>query len=338
MSVIRNDVKMESNNSSFPSGARGKILCIGEALIDMICTDKGSSLSEGNNFLKKAGGAPTNVAAAIAALGGTVELAAKVGVDPFGNHLIQVMQDFGVSTKWMLQDANNFTTFAFVSLMENGERDFYFNRGADGQLSRQEVEEIDLDEFSIIHFGSATGFLPGPLQEAYQQLLQKALLKNIFISFDPNYRHLLFQNNTQTFIEQSWHFLNCCHFFKMSDEEAQLVTGAATLPDAIKILFEKTDGVFAITLGKEGTLLGFNEQTIIVPSIAVTPVDTTGAGDAFVGALLYQLSSKTVEEIKLLPATEWQHLVYNANKAGARTCEYMGAMEAFKHLSNTIFL
>src|ERR1700733_15130637 len=164
----------------------------------MICTDKGSSLSEGQNFLKKPGGAPTNVAAAIAALGGSVELAAKVGVDPFGKHLIDVMQSFGVSTKWMLQDENYFTTFAFVSLMENGERDFYFNRGADGQLNRQEVEDINLDEFSIIHFGSATGFLPGPLQAAYQGLLQKALLKNILISFDPNYRHLLFRDNRQT--------------------------------------------------------------------------------------------------------------------------------------------
>ena len=75
-----------------------KILCIGEALIDMICTDKGSSLSEGQHFLKKPGGAPTNVAAAIAALGGKVELAAKVGVDPFGKHLIEVMHSFGVST------------------------------------------------------------------------------------------------------------------------------------------------------------------------------------------------------------------------------------------------
>src|ERR1700754_2203971 len=135
-----------------------KILCIGEALIDMICTDKGRSLWDGENFLKKPGGAPTNVAAAIAALGGEVELAAKVGADPFGNYLIHVMQSFGVQTKWVLSDENYFTTFAFVSLMENGERDFYFNRGADGQLNRQEVENIDLDEFGIIHFGSATGF------------------------------------------------------------------------------------------------------------------------------------------------------------------------------------
>src|SRR5580765_5330069 len=98
-----------------------KILCIGEALIDMICTDKGSTLSDGQNFLKKPGGAPTNVAAAIAALGGQVELAAKVGTDPFGRQLIDTMSSFNVSTKWMLQDPYAFTTFAFVSLMEDGE-------------------------------------------------------------------------------------------------------------------------------------------------------------------------------------------------------------------------
>lgn len=315
----------------------GKILCIGEALIDMICIDKGKSLSEGDNFLKKPGGAPTNVAAAIAALGGQVELAAKVGVDPFGKHLIDVMQSFGVSTKWMLKDENNFTTFAFVSLMENGERDFYFNRGADGQLSREEVDAIELDEFSIIHFGSATGFLPGPLQAAYQSLLQKSLQQEIFISFDPNYRNLLFQHNKQSFIEQSWNFLNSCHFFKVSDEEAMMLTGRQTVKDAADDFLQKLNTVFAITLGKEGTLLGLNGTTEIIESINIKPVDTTGAGDAFVGAVLYQLSDKTLAQIKSLAADEWKKIISNANKAGARTCEYMGAMEAFKHLSNDIF-
>jgi fructokinase len=314
-----------------------KILCIGEALIDMICTDKGSSLSTGQHFLKKPGGAPTNVAAAIAALGGRVELAAKVGIDPFGQYLIDTMQSFGVHTKWIFRDAHFFTTFAFVSLMENGERDFYFNRGADGQLSKEEIDGIDLDEFSIIHFGSATGFLPGPLQAAYQGLLQKALKKDIFISFDPNYRHLLFAGNTQTFIDQSWNFLRSCHFFKVSDEEAMLITGTTTLNDAVALLIEKTKAPFAITLGKQGTMLGLNGKTSVVESIPVNPVDTTGAGDAFVGAVLYQLSNHSLEEMKNLPAETWDKIIYNGNKAGARTCEYMGAMEAFKHLSNDIF-
>jgi fructokinase len=315
-----------------------KILCIGEALIDMICTDKGKSLSDGENFLKKPGGAPTNVAAAIAALGGQVELAAKVGIDPFGKHLINVMQSFGVSTKWMLQDENNFTTFAFVSLMENGERDFYFNRGADGQLSTEDINGIDLKEFSIVHFGSATGFLPGPLQAAYKSLLQQSLQQNILISFDPNYRHLLFQHNQPSFIDQSWNFLSSCHFFKVSDEEALMLTGKQTVKDAAAVFFEKlNNAVFAITLGKEGTLLGRNGKAEIIESISIKPVDTTGAGDAFVGAVLYQLSGKTLQQAGGLPDAEWKKIILNANKAGARTCEYMGAMEAFKHLSNEIF-
>ena len=338
---MENQADRQSKNLNTTLRDRGtgdtSILCIGEALIDMICVDKGKTLSEGNNFLKKTGGAPTNVAAAIAALGGAVELAAKVGADPFGKQLVEEMEHFGVSTKWMLQDANWFTTFAFVSLMEDGERDFYFNRGADGQLTTEEVDSIDLDRISIIHFGSATAFLPGPLQMAYQHLLQKALLKNIFISFDPNYRQLLFKNNTQSFIDQSWNFLSVCHFFKVSDEEAMLITGAVTLQGAANILMEKTSAAFAITLGKEGTMLGFNKTTTIIPSIPVKPIDTTGAGDAFVGAVLYQLCNKTLPKIQALTAAQWAHIMANGNKAGARTCEYMGAMDAFKHLNNQIF-
>ena len=313
-----------------------KILCIGEALIDMICTDKGKHLSEGENFLKKPGGAPTNVAAAIAALGGDVELAAKIGKDPFGQHLINVMDSFGVSTKWMLQDENYFTTFAFVSLMEDGERDFYFNRGADGQLNRDEVDAINLEKFSIVHFGSATAFLPGPLQIAYQSLLQKSLLQEIFISFDPNYRSLLFQNDQQSFIDQSWNFLDCCHFFKVSDEEAKLLTDKDSVFDAATTLAEKTKATFAVTLGKEGTMLVHNKLKATIPSIPVKPIDTTGAGDAFVGAVLYQLSKYSPKMIPALSDKEWQEIIANGNKAGARTCEYMGAMEAFKHLSNLI--
>lgn len=314
-----------------------KILCIGEALIDMICTDKGSPLSEGENFLKKPGGAPTNVAAAIAALGGDAWLAAKVGADPFGKHLIDVMHEFGVSTNFVVEDKKHFTTFAFVSLLKNGERDFYFNRGADGELTRDEVDMIELTDFSIAHFGSATCFLPGALQIAYQSLLQKALLRNLFISFDPNYRHLLFKDKKQSFIDQSWNFLSACHFFKVSDEEAMLLTGRSNIDEAAEYLAQKTKAVFAITLGKEGTMLGLNGSTSIIPSIAVQAVDTTGAGDAFVGAVLYQLSKYTKTEIDNLHLNDWHSIISNANKAGARTCEYLGAMEAFKHLNNDIF-
>ncbi len=314
-----------------------KILCIGEALIDMICTDKGKPLSQGENFLKKAGGAPANVAAAIAALGGPVDMSAKVGIDPFGQHLVDMLKEMGVGTQYVIRDAAHFTTFAFVSLMENGERDFYFNRGADGELSLEDISRINLDDFSIIHFGSATAFLPGALQATYLHLLQQALQRNLFVSFDPNYRQLLFAHKKDTFIEQSWVFLKACHFFKVSDEEAMLLTHTTTLESATKVLLAQTQSVFAITLGARGTLLGFNGKTCIIESIKVTPIDTTGAGDAFVGAVLFQLQQLGEVDLSSLSLETWKAIIRNGNKAGARTCTYMGAMEAFRELNEGIF-
>jgi fructokinase len=312
------------------------VLCIGEALIDMICTDKGQSLSEGHNFLKKPGGAPTNVAAAIGALGGNISLSAKVGDDPFGRQLKQVMKDFHVDTTHLHLDPSYFTTFAFVSLMLDGERDFVFNRGADAQLSQAETEQINVDKLSILHFGSATAFLDGPLNDAYYHLKDKAKAQGKIISFDPNYRHLLFRNLQESFLQQSWIFLKEADFIKLSDEEAILITGEPNLEAAAQKLLEACKGVFTITLGKEGTLLGLQGKTHVIPSIPITPVDTTGAGDAFVGAVLYQLDQQNTHVAQLdFPA--WEKIIQNANKAGARTCEYLGAMEAFKHLNNRIF-
>ena len=310
------------------------VICIGEALIDMICTDKGSSLSDGQNFLKKPGGAPTNVAAAIGALGGEVSLSAKVGNDPFGRQMISVMQDFNVNTTHVHMDSKTFTTFAFVSLMLDGERDFVFNRGADAELTEVEVAAIDLAGVNIVHFGSATAFLSGPLNAAYYSLKDRAKKDGKIISFDPNYRHLLFGDKIPSFIKQSMIFLKEADFTKLSDEEAMLITETESLEEATEALLDICPGVFAITLGKEGTLLGLAGKTYIIPSIPVKPVDTTGAGDAFVGAVLYQLDGLNIQD---LDCDAWKKIVENANKAGARTCEYLGAMEAFKNLNNSIF-
>ena len=314
-----------------------KVLCIGEALIDMICTDVNVSLSSGQHFLKKAGGAPANVAAAIAALGGEVSMAAKVGDDPFGQHLIELLETMGVDTSLMIKDPAHFTTFAFVSLMNDGERDFYFNRGADKELTIADLAGLHLSEYGIVHFGSATAFLPGPLQSTYLELLAKAKQAGCLISFDPNYRHLLFQNNSAYFIQQCGAFIESCDFFKLSDEEALLITGTDTVALAAAALRKKTKAVFTITLGKEGTLLCMSDTLEIIKSIPIQAVDATGAGDAFVGAVLYQLNKRSVKDINLVSIEDWKTIISNANKAGARTCEYMGAMEAFKHLNNSIF-
>jgi fructokinase len=315
-----------------------KVLCIGEALIDMICTDKGKSLAEGAHFLKKTGGAPTNVAAAVAALGGNVDIMASVGDDPFGQQLIEEMHAFGVGTDLMKKDASHFTTLAFVSLMENGERDFVFSRGADSQLTLTDFPQFQIKSYGIVHFGSATAFLDGPLRSTYLHLLSLAKKQQQFVSFDPNYRHLLFRGKEEHFINSSWEFLLQADFFKVSDEEAILLTRQSTLEDALTILQKETTACFAVTLGSKGTAFRYKEEIIEISSIAVADVkDTTGAGDAFVGAVLRQLSNYQITEMKNLDKNTWIDVIANANKAGARTCEFVGAMEAFKQLTTDIF-
>lgn len=315
-----------------------RILCVGEALIDMICTDAGASLMEGVHFSKKTGGAPTNVAAAIASLGGQVDLMAQVGNDPFGQLLIQEMETFGVNTKYMLKDTSAFTTFAFVSLMKNGERDFVFNRGADANLKLSEVEGFQIQDYGVVHFGSATAFLDGHLRNSYYDVLEDCLQSGSFISFDPNYRSLLFQDSIPEFIQHSWHFFKNCHFFKVSDEEALLLTGATELQDAVRIFQENTGAAFCITLGSSGTLLSHMGQQVMVPSISVQALDTTGAGDAFVGAMLFSLAGQEQADLDTISLESLEEFVASANRAGARTCEYHGAMEAFKVLRHNIIL
>ena len=203
-------------------------------------------------------------------------------------------------------------------------------------MNPEDTNKIDMTSFGIVHFGSATAFLPGPLQSTYKNILQKANENGLFISFDPNYRNLLFADNKPSFIQQSWDFILQCNFFKVSDEEAMLLTDKQSVEDAAAVFFSRSNAVFAITIGKEGTLLGFEKQIALIPSIEIEPVDTTGAGDAFVGAILFQLSKMSQQKMNELNKEKWSHLFANANKAGARTCEYMGAMEAFKHLSVSI--
>lgn len=313
------------------------IFCVGEALIDMIAIEKGLPLSECQHFLKKAGGAPANVAVAIAALGGKVDLAAKVGDDPFGKHLINLLKEMGVSTRWIITDSDHFTTIAFVSLMEDGDRDFYFNRGADGKLSVQDVSGIHWEDYSICHFGSATAFLQAPLQATYSYLFKEALSKNKIISFDPNFRQLLFQKNIAFFIEQCIPFIENSHFIKLSEQEALLITKTKNVETAINALQKISNAVIAITMGKEGALLCKGSEILKIDSPLIECIDATGAGDAFVGAILFQLRNYSLQQFFTLQIDDWEKMIINANKAGAKTCAYMGAMEAFKHLNSSIF-
>jgi len=306
------------------------ILCIGELLIDFFSADRNADLMDSHTFTKKCGGAPANVCAAIAKLGGEAHFCGKVGNDSFGEFLQNTLEQLNVNTRLLLKDDTHPTTLAFVSLQEDGQRDFIFNRGADAFLSIEEVPLHIFDTTKLVHFGSATALLPGPLQQAYIKLLEAAKDNDCYISFDPNFRSDLWKGHEADFVKSARKFIGKCDFLKVSDEELVLLTNEPDMEKAVSALHYLGAKCIAVTLGKQGTFFSCNGESAIIPSIPIHAVDTTGAGDAFVGALLFQLGKlKTLDSLSF---KEWQDIVYFSNKVAAKVCEKIGAIEALPTL------
>src|SRR6056297_3163927 len=166
-----------------------KVLCIGEALIDFVPTDVGIDLKNVEGFIKKPGGAPANVAATVSILGGKSALITQLGEDAFGDFLVDTLEDAHVDTKYVFRTKEANTALAFVSLKENGDRDFSFyrNPSADMLLSKDKITSDMLNSNDIIHFCSVD-LIESPMKETHVKLLEEANKKDLIVSFDPNVR------------------------------------------------------------------------------------------------------------------------------------------------------
>ncbi|HBJ1646357.1 carbohydrate kinase [Clostridium botulinum] len=306
------------------------IFCIGELLIDMVCVDN-KGLKYGEKFEKKAGGAPANVAASISKLEGNAYFLGQVGSDFFGKYLVELLKELNINTDMTVEKGS--TTIALVGIDENGERNFDFLRGSDGEYSFDNIDTSKISESDIIHFGSATGFLDGELKNTYYKLLEYAKSKNIYISFDPNYRDaLITDDKLDLFVKDCIEFLKKSDFTKLSDEELILITKEEDLEAGVKKLHELGVNVVTITLGSKGTYLSVLGKNEIIPSIRIKQVDSTGAGDSFVGAVLKQIAE--VEDKKNIGFEEWKNIITFANKVGAITCTNYGAIASMPTLND----
>lgn len=300
------------------------VYCIGELLIDFVAEKQGNDLSKANEFTKKPGGAPANVACAIAKLGGNSKFIGAVGNDPFGTFLLEILRQNNVDVS-LAQRSKTFTTLAFVSLAEDGERDFVFSRGADKKLKYDPAVKKNF-KGSIVHLGAATALLGGDLEEAYGRYFFDALTQDTFISFDPNFRTDLWKDEEQTFVKKCMPFIEKAHLCKFSIDEAQLLSGHSDLEKACDKLHEIGCPFLTITLGGDGTLVSTPSQKTTVPSIKVNPIDTTGAGDAFIGCLLYQISNLHDPKQILKDSELSLQMIAKANIAGAITTTNYGAI------------
>ncbi|HAX72171.1 MAG TPA: carbohydrate kinase, partial [Firmicutes bacterium] len=260
-------------------------------------------------------------------LGASAEFVGSVGHDSFGKFLLNTLKKYNVGTTHAILEPTAATTIAYVSIDENGERDFEFMRGADGMLTPNQVNFEAFKDSKIIHLGSATAILGGSLYEVYQAFIQFAVTENKFISFDPNYREALYHDKHELFIARCKEIIKNVDLIKVSEEEGEIITGEKSVEKIVSTLHSLGAKIVTLTLGKEGSIVSINKMNKI-ESIPVKMVDSTGAGDAFIGALLSQIAN--IEDTKSIIENEEQLVAFtkNANKVGALTTTRLGALDS----------
>ena len=193
-------------------------------------------------------------------------------------------------------------------------------------LGTEEVPAKLISDCRIFHFGSVS-LTSEPCRSATLNAAKSAKAAGALISYDPNYRPLLWDNEAHAVAEmKAAIFLS--DVLKVSEEEMQLLTGETALTEGAKKLAAMGPTVVLITLGAQGAFYYTAHQSDLLPTYNVKTIDTTGAGDAFLGALLWCLRSKSVQQLAQLSGAEWSSTVQFANAAGSLTTTHKGAIPA----------
>ncbi|CAL9069399.1 fructokinase-1 [Musa acuminata AAA Group] len=306
------------------SAGAGLIVSFGEMLIDFVPTVSGVSLEEAPGFLKAPGGAPANVAIAVARLGGRCAFLGKLGDDEFGRMLAAILKENGVDDAGVSFDAGARTALAFVTLRADGEREFMFYRNPSADMLLTEAE-LNLDlirRAAIFHYGSIS-LITEPCRSAHLKAMEAAKEAGALLSYDPNLRLPLWPSAAEA-REQILSIWDQADIIKVSDVELEFLTGTESVEDEVAMrLWRPSLKLLLVTLGEKGCKYYTKDFHGSVESYAVKQVDTTGAGDAFVGALL----GKIVEDQSALQdEKKLRELLRFANACGAITTTKKGAI------------
>ncbi|GMI99564.1 Fructokinase 7, Fructokinase 1 [Hibiscus trionum] len=326
-------LRIAGGGEDLPSDTNGKfannnslVVSFGEFLIDFVPIVGGVSLAEAPAFKKAPGGAPANVAVCVSRLGGTSAFIGKVGDDEFGRMLANILKENNVDNSGMRFDHSARTALSFVTLRADGEREFLFFRhpSADMRLHESELDINLIKQAKIFHFGSIS-LIEEPCKSAQLAAMNIAKKSGSILSYDPNLRLPLWPSAeaARKGIMSIW---DQADLIKVSEDEITFLTEGGDPYDdnvVMKNLFHPNLKLLIVTEGPAGCRYYTKTFKGRVPGIKVKPVDTTGAGDAFVGGLLSSLAS----DLNLLQDEKrLREALAFANACGALTVTERGAI------------
>jgi fructokinase len=307
------------------------VCALGELLIDF--TPAGTSPAGNLLFERNPGGAPANVLAAVTRLGGTGAFIGEVGADAFGRYLQQVLEDNGIESRGLRFAADADTTLAFVTLTEAGDRDFSFYRrpGADTRLSPEDLDLSLISGARIFHFGSLS-MTHEPARSATLQAAAHARATGRLVSYDPNWRPPLWESpeKARAGMELGLPFAD---ILKISEVELEFLTGETDLGKGSRKLFRAGMQLLLVTLGPRGCYYRSAQGAGRLDTYDTRVVDTTGAGDAFLGGLLYRVA-RLERPLRDLPVEDLEELVDFSCAVGSLCTTKRGAIPAMPTLDD----
>ena len=264
------------------------VVALGELLIDFTCI---STDSDGYpTMAAHPGGAPANFLAALAQFGAKTALLGKVGTDAFGKLLTATLRQAGIETKGLVACDDVFTTLAFVTLDQQGDREFSFARkpGADTCVTFEELDLSLIDEAKVFHFGTLS-LTDEPARATTYQAVAYAKEKGKLITYDPNLRKPLWKDPDACKAQMLWG-LRQADVVKISDEEVQFLFGLDPQAGAAHILENYGVKLVFVTCGAQGCWFQNAVAGGLVSALrGIAVADTTGAGDIFGGSAVWKL-------------------------------------------------
>ena len=298
-------------------------VALGELLIDF--TMEGADEAGYPTMAAHPGGAPANFLAAMAKFGGRTALLGKVGEDAFGALLRKTLEQAGIGTRGLVTDRDVFTTLAFVTFDEHGDREFAFSRkpGADTCISFEELDLSLIDESKVFHFGTLS-LTDEPARSATYQAVAYAKSKGKLVTYDPNLRKPLWNDLEECRKQLIWG-LGQADVVKISDEEVEFLFGLGVEEGAEYILKNFGVKLVFVTCGADGCFFQNAVASGKVPSLSgIKVIDTTGAGDIFGGSAVWKLL-QTGKAPEVLNAGELTDVVrFACTSAGLSTTKSGG--------------
>jgi len=307
------------------------LIAIGEALIDFIPAEAGAPIRQVSGFLPAVGGAPANVCGAFTKLGGKSSMITQLGEDPFGDKIVEMFQENHIDCSHVLRTKEANTSLAFVALQEDGSREFSFfrNPGADMLYSRESLEKSWFESCYAFHFCSVS-LGEFPMKDAHKQAISYAKEAGSIISFDPNLRPMLWDSEA-AMINAVREFITFANVLKVSDEELELITGVADETKALEKLLTNDVKLILYTKGSNGAQAITKNYKVEVPGLGANAVDTTGAGDGFIGSFLYYLYQNNIslEELEDLTKEQLEKGLNFSNRFCSMSVQKKGAILSY---------